>query len=1086
MNALFSATREGDEELTDQVASDIEDAKDQGVVDTDEVTYESDGTGKVHMTDKETGEITVAERNMDGSYDLSPSHVTGNLEGFLHPERDGVTHRYMEGVRDEDIRNHVGPDDYEYPEYENHGFESDPSTREFSVHSDNYVVQRIFSDQDFCDRIFSEVIESEETAVVGDLKVEKLADERNAVVVTSEKTGDQVKVVLNGDEMDVTELDSKEFSNGFEPLHVVGIDSTNHVLVDAPEYSHESASHLVRRLEEMGVQGVRVFESAEEARDYAYSLIGAHGVEDERDVEEPEQAEFSDHTVYLTRYYSHTTNLMDRMFSDAVEGEEGDQEDIEDAIESGEQVEDKKKVITPIDEDTAVVEDKETGEFTLASLEDDSLEVEPISEKKADKLIEEAEEEQEKKYSHIYSDLEGTKFFSVYEGMTDYMQRLFSEDEDQDDIEDAIESGEEVEDDNKVITPVDDSTAVIEDKESGEYTKAVVDGDDIDVTEITKREANELLQDVEVEDKDDDEDEKQFSDIYSDEYGTKFFSAYEGMTDYMQRLFSEDEDQDEIEDAIKSGEEVEDDDKVITPIDDSTAVIEDKETGEFTKAVVGDEDIDVTEITKREANELLQDVEVEDKDDDEDEKQFSDIYSDEYGTKFFSAYEGMTDYMQRLFSEDEDQDEIEDAIKSGEEVEDDDKVITPIDDSTAVIEDKETGEFTKAVVGDEDIDVTEISKSEAKDLMSDVEVEDNDEDEDEKKFSDIYSDEYGTKFFSASEYVTSYMERLFSEDEDQDEIEDAIESGEEVEDDDKVITPINDSTAVIEDKETGEFTKAIVEDGDGTMEVTGISKREAKDLMSDVEVEDNDEDEDEKKFSDIYSDEYGTKLFSANEYITSYMERLFSEDEDQDEIEDAIESGEEVEDDDKVITPIDDSTAVIEDKETGEFTKATVEDDNLEVLGISRKEAKDLMADIEVEDDDRDEEEKKFSRPLDKFFSEAGVGPNAQAPMPAYGAPQLPQGPGGQGDPGMMQGDPNQMGPEEEPYPSVEAIEDKALAAVQSIQAAAAEAESQILNAKAQPAADQEQDLQEAQFSQRSFTRYDDALTWLNRNQRRF
>ena len=974
MNALFSATREGDEELTDQVASDIEDAKDQGVVDTDEVTYESDGTGKVHMTDKETGEVTVAERNMDGSYDLSPSHVTGNLEGFLHPERDGVTHRYMEGVRDEDIRNHVGPDDYEYPEYENHGFESDPSTREFSVHSDNYVVQRIFSDQDFCDRIFSEVIESEETAVVGDLKVEKLADERNAVVVTSEKTGDQVKVVLNGDEMDVTELDSKEFSNGFEPLHVVGIDSTNHVLVDAPEYSHESASHLVRRLEEMGVQGVRVFESAEEARDYAYSLIGAHGVEDERDVEEPEQAEFSDHTVYLTRYYSHTTNLMDRMFSDAVEGEEGDQEDIEDAIESGEQVEDKKKVITPIDEDTAVVEDKETGEFTLASLEDDSLEVEPISEKKADKLIEEAEEEQEKKYSHIYSDLEGTKFFSVYEGMTDYMQRLFSEDEDQDDIEDAIESGEEVEDDNKVITPVDDSTAVIEDKESGEYTKAVVDGDDIDVTEITKREANELLQDVEVEDKDDDEDEKQFSDIYSDEYGTKFFSAYEGMTDYMQRLFSEDEDQDEIEDAIKSGEEVEDDDKVITPIDDSTAVIEDKETGEF----------------------------------------------------------------------------------------------------------------TKAVVGDEDIDVTEISKSEAKDLMSDVEVEDNDEDEDEKHFSDVYSDEYGTKFFSASEYITSYMERLFSEDEDQDEIEDAIESGEEVEDDDKVITPINDSTAVIEDKETGEFTKAIVEDGDGTMEVTGISKREAKDLMSDVEVEDNGEDEDEKKFSDIYSDEYGTKLFSANEYITSYMERLFSEDEDQDEIEDAIESGEEVEDDDKVITPIDDSTAVIEDKETGEFTKATVEDDNLEVLGISRKEAKDLMADIEVEDDDRDEEEKKFSRPLDKFFSEAGVGPNAQAPMPAYGAPQLPQGPGGQGDPGMMQGDPNQMGPEEEPYPSVEAIEDKALAAVQSIQAAAAEAESQILNAKAQPAADQEQDLQEAQFSQRSFTRYDDALTWLNRNQRRF
>ena len=860
MNVLFSATREGDEELTDQVASDIEDAKDLGVVDTDEVTYESDGTGKVHMTDKETGEVTVAEQNMDGSYDLSPSHVTENLEGFLHPERDGVTPRYMHGYN-ENIRDHVDDSDIEYREYESDYHPEE--VREFSVHSDNEVVQRIFNDQAFCDRLFSEVIDSEETAVVGDLKVEKLADEEDAVVVTSEKTGDQVKVVLNGDEMDVTELDSREFSNdsSYEPLHVVGLDAENHVLVDAPEYSHESAEHLVRRLEQVGVTGVRIFEDAEDARDYAYSLMGGLDVEHEDDIDEPKQAEFSDHTVYLTKFYSNTTRLMDRIFSDTVEdGASEDQDDIEDAIESGDQVEDKHKVITPIDDSTAVIEDKGTGEYTLATLDDDDLEVEPISEKKADKLLEDVEvgvesedddEEEEKDFSDIYTDLEGTKFFSAYEGMTDYMQRLFSEEEDQDDIEDAIESGEEVEDEDKVITPVDDSTAVIEDKESGEYTKAVIDGDDIDVTEITKREANELLEDVE--------------------------------------------------------------------------------------------------------------------------------------------------------------------------------------------------------------------------------VEDTDEDEEEKKFSDVYSDVYGTKFFSANEYITSYMERLFSEEEDQDDIEDAIESGEEVEDEDKVITPIDDSTAVIEDKETGEFTKAVIEDED--LDVTGISKHEAEDLLEDVEVEDTDEDEEEKRFSDVYSDVYGTKFFSASEYITSYMERLFSEDEDQDDIEDAIESGEEVEDDDKVITPIDDSTAVIEDKETGEYTKAVIDDEDLDVTGISKHEADELMENIEVEDDDRDEEEKKFSRPLDKFFSDAGVGPNAQAPQPAYGAPQLPQG----------QGDPNQQqDSEEEPYPSVEAIEDKALAAVQSIQAAAAEAESQILNAKAQPAEDQEQDLQEAQFSQRGFTRYDDALTWLNRNQRRF
>ena len=67
--------------------------------------------------------------------------------------------------------------------------------------------------QEFVDYLFSEVIESEETSKVGDLKVEKLADEDNAVIVTSESTGDQVKVKLEGDEMEVTELNSKSFSN---------------------------------------------------------------------------------------------------------------------------------------------------------------------------------------------------------------------------------------------------------------------------------------------------------------------------------------------------------------------------------------------------------------------------------------------------------------------------------------------------------------------------------------------------------------------------------------------------------------------------------------------------------------------------------------------------------------------------------------------------------------------------------------------------------------------------------------------------------------------------------------------------------
>ena len=58
--------------------------------------------------------------------------------------------------------------------------------------------------------------------------------------------------------------------------------------------------------------------------------------------------------------------------------------------------------------------------------------------------------------------------------------------------------------------------------------------------------------------------------------------------------------------------------------------------------------------------------------------------------------------------------------------------------------------------------------------------------------------------------------------------------------------------------------------------------------------------------------------------------------------------------------------------------------------------------------------------------------------------------------------------------PSLETIEDKAVAAVQSIQAAAAEAEATIMNAKAAPVQQQEQDLQEAQFSDYYGYGYDD------------
>ena len=67
MSRMFSATEEGDEELTGQVAKDIEDAKENGVVDTDEVRYEDEGDGRVSITDKGNGEVTYFSRQANAS-----------------------------------------------------------------------------------------------------------------------------------------------------------------------------------------------------------------------------------------------------------------------------------------------------------------------------------------------------------------------------------------------------------------------------------------------------------------------------------------------------------------------------------------------------------------------------------------------------------------------------------------------------------------------------------------------------------------------------------------------------------------------------------------------------------------------------------------------------------------------------------------------------------------------------------------------------------------------------------------------------------------------------------------------------------
>ena len=678
MEAMFSAVDNNDEELTRQVANDIENAKANGTVDTDEIKYESVGDGTVKIIDKGTGEVTIAQKASDeaDTYDLNPAVPDVQLEKFLHPTRDGHIGKQT-GSPDEYAEGHLRNDQQisragEWGNVEDTAQEGpDGDEKEFSVASDNTVVQRVFSDQEFCERLFSEVIDSEDTAVVGDLKVEKIPEEDHTVVVTDETTGDQAKVTLDDDEMQVTELESKNLSDrdfsdygdgsGYDPLHVVGVDASNHTIVDAPEYTEESAQELQRRLTEDGVDAVQIFDNAEDARDYAFQLLSSLGASE---VGEPEQAEYSDHMIYLTDFNADNTQIMCRMFSEATLGIADTRNKVEDAIESGDQIETDDEVITPVDAITAVVEDKDNGEFTKATVDGTDMKLEHIDEDEADDITgnlsviesesgiddndwddddddeDDDDECDQKECSDIYTDDTETRYFSENEDFTAYMQRLFTGDADEEDVADAIENGDEIETEDEVITPVDSKTAVVEDKETGEFTKATLDedGKGIETKAIDEDEADDLTKDVKVdEDSEEDEDEK----VHSDETGTRYFSDDEEFTDFMERIFSDDTKQDAIEDAIENGDQLETEEEVITPVDNKTAVVEDKGNGEFTKVTItpDEEGINVHPISEDEADDMTEGLRVAKEAEDEDtgEKQFADTYAeDPVLDKFFA------------------------------------------------------------------------------------------------------------------------------------------------------------------------------------------------------------------------------------------------------------------------------------------------------------------------------------------------------------------------------------------------------------------------------------------------------------------
>ena len=91
MERMFSATEDKEENVLNQVAGDIQKAKEGEAVDTDELKYEKVGDNQVMVTDKGNNETTIAEVSEDGNIDLyNPEdqvlEEADHMDGYLHPE----------------------------------------------------------------------------------------------------------------------------------------------------------------------------------------------------------------------------------------------------------------------------------------------------------------------------------------------------------------------------------------------------------------------------------------------------------------------------------------------------------------------------------------------------------------------------------------------------------------------------------------------------------------------------------------------------------------------------------------------------------------------------------------------------------------------------------------------------------------------------------------------------------------------------------------------------------------------------------------------------------------------------------------
>ena len=458
MQVMFSAAENNDEELTKQVADDIEatKAQEEGAgFEDDEVSYVNLGSGKVLITDKGTGEATVAEQNEEDpeQYDLEGFENDEELEKYLHT-LDGVTpDENVQTEVTENVEDHMTGEDVISPNLENGGLnpeagyeptveehaegacpecgkntcecegEDEEEEKEYS----NTASEKIFSDSEFYCRIFSEVLDEEKPAIIGDLKIEKT--DEDTIIVTDVESGDEAQVTVNDEDEFVVNDVQKELSEEktysvtmteeelvafsewcrnysdltegeegteqFEPVFVVGIDPVNHVIVDSPVYNEEDAQVLAQRLGEDGVEGVQIFDNPDEAREYAISLLGEAGVSEIEQIAEPQEHAFSDVTIYTTRYFSDCTEFMFKLFSEADEEITDTQDEIEEAIKSGEQKENDSEIITPIDDETAIVHDKDNDEYTKVVLDGEDINTQKISEEEADELTKDLDGEKE-------------------------------------------------------------------------------------------------------------------------------------------------------------------------------------------------------------------------------------------------------------------------------------------------------------------------------------------------------------------------------------------------------------------------------------------------------------------------------------------------------------------------------------------------------------------------------------------------------------------------------------------------------------------------------------------------------------------